>query len=66
MKTTNQMKTQRGFFDLGISLIILALGGTTAAVVKPGHSETSIAQQPVAITAEAAPRQNLNGYDIDS
>ena len=35
MKT--QMKLQRGFFDLGIALIILAIGGGTSVAVKNMH-----------------------------
>jgi len=67
MKTLNGMKQQRGFFDMGISLIILALGGTTAAVVTPDRDEqTQMAQEQQTISAEAAPRQPLIGYDIDS
>ena len=33
MKTHHIHHTQRGFFDLGLSLILLAVFGTTAVVV---------------------------------
>ena len=65
MKKQNGMNKQRGFFDMGISLIILAIGGTTAAVVTPDSHE-QMAQEQQTISAEATPRQPLISYDIDS
>jgi len=68
MKKQNGMNKQRGFFDMGISLLILAIGGTTAAVVTPDHdAQTQVAQeQQQTISTEVHARKLLVGYDIDS
>ena len=56
MKWITRSKQQRGFFDLGISLIILAIGAGTAAVVTATHDETAVAQSDSAKTELAVPR----------
>jgi len=67
MKNQHGMNKQRGFFDMGISLLILAIGGTTAAVVTPDHdAQTQVAQEQQTISTEAQPRKLPIGYDIDS
>ena len=55
MERTTFSKKQRGFFDLGISLIILAIGASTAAVVTSNHDETMVAQSDIAKTEVAVP-----------
>ena len=55
MKRTMSSKKERGFFDLGISLIILAIGASTAAVVSVNKNETAVAQSDTVITEEAVP-----------
>jgi len=67
MNNQHGMNKQRGFFDMGISLLILAIGGTTAAVVTPDSDEhTQVAQEQQTISTEAPARKQLIGYDIDS
>jgi len=67
MKKQNGINKQRGFFDMGISLIILALGGTTAAVVTPDRTEqTQMVQEQQTISTEVHASKLLVGYDIDS
>ena len=66
MEKQTGIKKQRGFFDLGISLIVLAIGGTTAAVVTPDNDQTAVTQEQQVITTESAPAKLLIGYDIDS
>jgi len=56
---------QRGFFDLGFSLIILAIAGTTTAVVAADTKETIVAQEQPAVTTVAAPLEQLASYYID-
>ena len=58
MKQTINSKKQRGFFDLGISLIILAIGASTAAVVISNQDETAVAKSNTAITEEAVSRHD--------
>ena len=50
MKPQQRHHTQRGFFDLGLSLILLGVFGTTAVVVN-SNSETE-PQQEVASYSE--------------
>ena len=63
-KLTNTPK-QRGFFDLGISLVILLLGATTVAVTAPESTETSVAQVQTSMTQETTARENLASYDFE-
>ena len=50
MKTYHSHQKQNGFFDLGLSLVLLAVFGTTAAVV---HSnDTGEPQQEVVSYSE--------------
>lgn len=56
---------QRGFFDLGFSLIILAIAGATTAAVVPDTEETTVAQEQPAITTGAASLEQLANYDMD-
>jgi len=44
MKPNHRYQTQRGFFDLGLSLILLAVFGTTAVVVN-SNSENEPQQE---------------------
>ena len=55
MKRTMSSKKQHGFFDFGISLIILAIGASTAAVVSSNHDETAVAQSDIAKTEISVP-----------
>lgn len=41
MKTLNSVRYTKGFFDLGIALIILALGGT-ASYVKVSQDDDTV------------------------
>ncbi len=58
MKRTFGGKKQHGFFDLGISLIILAIGASTAAVVVSNKDDTAVAKSGTAMTEEAVPRHD--------
>ena len=58
MKQTINSKKQHGFFDFGISLIILAIGASTAAVVVSNKDETAVAKSDTVITEEAVPRHD--------
>ena len=54
---------QRGFFDFGLSLIILGVGGITTAALVPDAKDTTVAQeQPIVITT-AEPVEQLAYYD---
>jgi hypothetical protein len=55
---------QRGFFDLGISLIILAIGSVTTAAVVSNNEETKIAEEQPVVTS-AVERHELLAYDMD-
>jgi len=67
MNNQHGINKQRGFFDMGISLLILALGGTTAAIVTPDSNEQAqMAQEQQTISTEVHARKLLVGYDIDS
>jgi len=46
MKKRNTAKQQKGFFDLGFSLAILALFGTFTYTVTPDQDATVAVQQP--------------------
>ena len=59
------IQKQRGFFDLGISLIILAVAGITTAAVVPDTDETAVAQEQPIVTTAAEPHQELASYDVD-
>lgn len=51
-KTPGVSFKQAGFFDLGISLLILAISGTSVYFIEKGPAETSVsAQQNIEITA---------------
>ena len=50
MNQVTRSKKQHGFFDLGISLIILAIGATTTAIVVSNHEKTVVAQNDTANT----------------
>jgi len=70
MKKALKTYKQRGFFDLGISLIILALGATTVAIVDPDGTETRIAQEQISMTTETIAtetlvNENLADHEID-
>ena len=58
-------KKQRGFFDLGLSLIILAVAGITTATVVSTTKETTVAQEQPAVTSEVAPLEQLANYNMD-
>ena len=64
MKKQNTTKKQRGFFDLGISLIVLAIGGGVTAIVTPDDSEMVAQVQPIHIAAETNTNQEPFG-DVD-
>ena len=46
MKKRNTAKQQKGFFDLGISLAVLALSGTFAYAVTPDQGDRVAQQEP--------------------
>ena len=46
MKKRNTSKQQKGFFDLGISLAVLALSGTFAYAVTPYQDDRVAQQEP--------------------
>ena len=46
MKKRNTAKQQMGFFDLGISLAILALSGAFAYAVAPDQDDRFAVQEP--------------------
>ena len=46
MKKRNTAKQQKGFFDLGISLAVLALSGTFAYAVTPDEGDRVAQQEP--------------------
>lgn len=47
MHTLKTLAKQNGFFDLGLSLIILAIGGGTTYLVKEAHEEQLAAEMQV-------------------
>jgi len=63
-KLTNDQK-QRGFFDLGISMIILLIGATTTAIVLPDNADYTDVQAQVSMTTEVTPSESLTSNDID-
>lgn len=65
MKKFTKVQKQLGFFDLGISLIILLIGGTVVAVSAPEGAETSDEQVQVSMAEETTASENLTGYDFD-
>ena len=46
MKKRNTAKQQKGFFDLGISLAVLALSGAFAYAVTPDEGDRVAQQEP--------------------
>jgi hypothetical protein len=44
MKTTDKSKNQSGFFDLGISLLILVIAGGSAYFSEPAHTDKTVAR----------------------
>lgn len=54
---------QRGFFDLGLSLLILAIAGITTAAVIPDTKDTTVAQEQPTVTTAAKPLEQLAYYD---
>ena len=46
MKKSNRAKQQKGFFDLGFSLVVLALSGALAYAVTPDQEDRFAAQEP--------------------
>jgi len=46
MKKHNTAKQQKGFFDLGFSLVILALSGASIYAVTPDQDASVAVQQP--------------------
>ena len=58
-------KKQRGFFDFGLSLIILAVAGITTATVVSTTKETTVAQEQPTVTTGVEPLEQLANYDMD-
>ena len=56
---------QHGFFDLGLSLIILAVAGITTTAVVTNTNETNIAQEQPTVTTGVEPLEQLANYDSD-
>jgi hypothetical protein len=48
MKSHNISRKQFGFFDLGLSLLVLALAGSSVYLIESNHPEASTAQPPAA------------------
>ena len=46
MKQRNTVKQQKGFFDLGLSLAVLALSGAFAYAATPDQDDRVAAQDP--------------------
>ena len=46
MKKRNTAKQQTGFFDLGFSLVFLALSGAFAYAMTPDQDDRVVAQEP--------------------
>ena len=63
-KLTNDQK-QRGFFDLGISMIILLIGATTTTIVLPDNADDTDVQTQVSMTTEVTPGESLTSNDSD-
>ena len=65
MKKLTHEQKQRGFFDLGISMIILLIGATTTAIVLPENTDDNDVQAQVSMTTEATPGESLTINDSD-
>jgi len=46
MKKSNRVRQQKGFFDLGFSLVVLALSGAVAYTVTPQQEDRLAVQEP--------------------
>ena len=62
MKT--QLTTQRGFFDLGIALIVLAIGGGTSFAVHQAHNDDVQVAQTTELTTSSDTQQKVVS-DVD-
>lgn len=65
MKKLSHEQKQRGFFDLGISMIILLIGATTTAIVLPENTDDTDVQTQVSMTTEVTPSESLTINDSD-
>ena len=61
MKNSNRIHKQTGFFDLGLSVIILAIGGTTLAVSDANIADSDSQQ----IQISRAVSEDVSGYDYN-
>ena len=66
MKTSSRIGTQRGFFDLGISLIVLAIGGGAATVANTQHADEVAQTEQVQMSTQAQSRYNATAWDSGS
>ena len=66
MEQLNSNRKQRGFFDLGLSLVILAVGGAALAVAPDESSELATYQpQVVAVVDQEQYGEGLFESDCD-
>jgi hypothetical protein len=64
MKTIHHSTPQRGFFDLGISILVLALAGGFLYIDESSHAERlSTEEQAIADAEQAAPAEVSAGAD---
>ena len=55
MKSVHHSKAQRGFFDLGMSLLVLALAGGVIYGAESSHAEQLAAEQQAVAAATQLP-----------
>jgi hypothetical protein len=53
MKSLNQSNRQSGFFDLGMSLIVIAIAGGVIYGAESSHAEQIAASRPAVTTEQA-------------
>lgn len=69
MKKSNTAKQQRGFFDLGISLLVLAIGGTVALSANHAQEKRAALQQQeveIVTTMQTSPANDPGSLAVNS
>lgn len=66
MENRNNMQKQHGFVSLGIGAFLIAISSIAGFASSSATTETSVAQEQPALTAEVVQNQELIGYDSDS
>jgi len=56
MKTRNKTRKQSGFFDLGLSLVVMAIAGSSVYAIETGQPEDT----QVAENAQSATVKDMN------